>query len=246
MNLHKYQLIDVIFATSCFTQQIISIVILILMFIYFDNFAQYDSILFCLITLVTLLFYLATIYISPKQDGTYICDLCDSPVGHFLCVAFREVKSSIIFLVTGFAMSPILRTLTETISTDTIYAMCTLMMLVHLSFYNYGINTAIVSKPISLNAAFFASVCLASRLSTSYHAFAFLIFAIDIFVLMAILYHKLSQPHKTIVTSILGFVTLLLLNYTFSHIYTILSVLFLIFINFLCPYGFYRMQEYKQ
>lgn len=166
-------------------------------------------------------------------------------LNYFIAV-IKEVKSSMIFLVTGFAMSPILRTLSETISTDTIYAMCTLMMLVHLSFYNYGINTAIVSKPISLNAAFFASVCLASRLSTSYHAFAFLIFATDLFVLLAILYQKLIQPTKSLVTLFFSIITLFLLNYTFTPIYTILSLLFILFINLLCPYGFYRMQVYKE
>ena len=157
-----------------------------------------------------------------------------------------EIKSSTIFLVTGFAMSPILRTLTETVSTDTIYAMVTLMMLAHLSFYNYGVNAAIVSKPISLNAAFFASVCLASRLSTSYHAFAFLIFAIDIFVLFGILYTKLPRIAKTVMTFLFSITSLVMLLYTFSLLHCSLFLFLILFIQIACPIGFYKMQVYKE
>ena len=145
-------------------------------------------------------------------------------------------------------MSPILRTLTETISTDTIYAMVTLMVLVHLSFNNYGVNAAIVSQPISLNAAFFASVCLASRLPTSYHAFAFLISAIDIFVLFGILYNKLcTRIARTMMTIVFTFISLILLWHTFSGIYYcgIFSAL-IVFVNFICPFGYYKMQVFKE
>lgn len=143
-------------------------------------------------------------------------------------------------------MSPILRTLTETVSTDTIYAMVTLMMLAHLSFYHYGINAAIVSKPISLNAAFFASVCLASRLSTSYHAFAFLIFAIDIFVLFGILYTKLPRVAKTVMTFVFSVASLVMLLFIFSLFHCCLFLFLILFINIFCPFGFYKMQVYKE
>jgi phosphatidylinositol glycan class C protein len=39
-------------------------------------------------------------------------------------------------------VSPVVFTLTKTISTDTIYAMSILMMLTHLIFYDYGAETA--------------------------------------------------------------------------------------------------------
>lgn len=164
----------------------------------------------------------------------------------FVVSVITEIKSAVIFLVTGFAMSPILRTLTETISTDTIYAMVTLMMLAHLSFYDYGVNAAIVSKPISLNAAFFASVCLASRLSTSYHAFAFLISAIDIFVLFGILYTKLPRYAKTAMTIAFCGFSLVLLYHTFSPVYCAMFLFLICFVNFFCPFGYYKMQVYKE
>jgi len=188
-------------------------------------------------------------FILPKNNGICCNSFHDIYVTYFFVFAvITEFKSAVIFLVTGFAMSPILRTLTETISTDTIYAMVTLMMLAHLSFYNYGISAAIVSKPISLNAAFFASVCLASRLSTSNLAFAFLIFAIDIFVLFGLLYTKL--PHrfaKTGMTFVFVCISTVMLYYSAnSFVYCSLYLFLILFINILCPIGFYIIQAYKE
>ncbi|CAH1711606.1 unnamed protein product [Aphis gossypii] len=48
------------------------------------------------------------------------------------------MKSACAFVVSGYILSPVLKTLTETISTDTIYATTTVMMCVHLVFFDYG------------------------------------------------------------------------------------------------------------
>ncbi len=49
-----------------------------------------------------------------------------------------------------------------------------------------------VSQPLSLNAAIFASVCLASRLPTMWHAFATVTFALETFALWPILRRRLK------------------------------------------------------
>ncbi len=54
----------------------------------------------------------------------------------------ENFKTLAIFLSFGSLVSPVVFTLTKTISTDTIYAMSTLMMLTHLIFYDYGAETA--------------------------------------------------------------------------------------------------------
>lgn len=162
----------------------------------------------------------------------------------------NELKTALIFLISGFAVSPILKTLTETISTDTIYAMVTIMMLVHLTFYDYGAKAAIVSTPVALNAAIFGAVCLASRLSTTYHAFAFLIFASDIFVLSSILRRRIretsSDRWQAFLTLFYAVVSIICLSMTVSFMYSLLLFLLLFCINFLCPLGFYRWQKYKE
>ena len=61
---------------------------------------------------------------------------------HIFISVQENFKTLVIFLSFGFFMSPVVFTLTKTISTDTIYAMTTLMMLTHLIFYDYGAETA--------------------------------------------------------------------------------------------------------
>lgn len=141
-------------------------------------------------------------------------------------------------------MSPILKTLTETISTDTIYAQCTVMIIVHLTSHEYGPNTNF--RPISLNSIFFASVCLASRLSTIYHAFAFLLFSIDLFVLIVIMYKTISLGKKLFLTAIFILITLFIIKFTFGLKGFIIFIYILLFINVICPYIFIRMQALKE
>lgn len=60
-----------------------------------------------------------------------------------LCISvFDDVKTFILFTGFSFGLSPVLVSLTETISTDTIYAMTTIMLLANLLFHDYGANAA--------------------------------------------------------------------------------------------------------
>jgi phosphatidylinositol glycan class C protein len=56
--------------------------------------------------------------------------------------AWEDMKSAGAFLALAFGLSPILMTLTSTISTDTIYAMTVGMLLTNLLFHDYGANAA--------------------------------------------------------------------------------------------------------
>ena len=53
-----------------------------------------------------------------------------------------DLRTCISFLAFGLGLSPVLMTLTETISTDTIYAMTCFMLLANLLFHDYGANAA--------------------------------------------------------------------------------------------------------
>merc|ERR1719471_2295205 len=75
----------------------------------------------------------------------------------------QAIKTSTLFIVTGYALSPVLYTLTDTISTDSIHSMAASSFLLHLLTADYGISAPVVSWQLSLNAAVFSSVCLASR-----------------------------------------------------------------------------------
>ena len=161
-----------------------------------------------------------------------------------------QLKTGIIFIISGFTVSPILKTLTETISTDTIYIMVTLMMIVHLIFFDYGVKVPIVSSSLSINSAIFAGICLASRLTSSYQAFALLTFATDIFVLSMVIRSKLrniiSIELNYILTCLLTLISLILIVNLNSIIFLITFIILLIMVNLILPYGFWSLQSQKE
>ncbi len=55
-----------------------------------------------------------------------------------------DMKTVCIFLAFGYGLSPVLMTLTDTISTDTIFAMTTAMLLANLLFHDYGASAAML------------------------------------------------------------------------------------------------------
>ncbi|XP_061894852.1 phosphatidylinositol N-acetylglucosaminyltransferase subunit C [Entelurus aequoreus] len=102
-----------------------------------------------------------------------------------------DLQSAINFLSFTFGFSPVLKTLTESVSTDTVYAMSAVMLLAHLVSFPY----AHPSPPgsLSLNAALFASVCLASRLPGALHTFAMLSCALLVFALWPCLLRRIRD-----------------------------------------------------
>ena len=155
----------------------------------------------------------------------------------------------VIYFVTGFTMSPLLKTLTETISTDTINLMVTLMMMTHLIFFDYGTSSAVINQPISLNAAIFGAVCLASRLNSNYSALSLLIFATDVFVLPTVLQTKTywtSKWFQVILTVTQILLSLFGLFSTVSMVYTFLYIIVIVCVNFIFPFAFYELQYMKE
>lgn len=163
--------------------------------------------------------------------------------GHNLKTTVRQdIQTILIYLVFGQIFSPVLHTLTDTISTDTIYTMTALMMFTHLVFFDYGLPAAIVSNSLSLSAAMFGSICLASRLASPYHAFVLMTVAIEVFVLFPVVRVKFNST--VLLAFILTLITLYVL-YNVSFTMTILLTLTLIFISFIFPIVFLRWQKYK-
>lgn len=153
-----------------------------------------------------------------------------------------DIQTVLMFLVFGQLFSPILYTLTDTVSTDTIYTMSFLMMLVHLIFFDYGLSVAVVSNSLSLSAAIFASLCLSSRLASPYHAFILMTISIKCFVLFPLLRNKI----KTSFFSTLIFVALV--GYFLTTVSILMTYVFIstiIFLNLICPLIFIKFQKYK-
>lgn len=208
----------------------------------------------CVVTLFSVIFvYLYNEWMEPEaifvQTSIAVC-LCyvyymmsHRSIPFHKAVA-KDSKRVVTFLVFGYILSPVLKTLTDTISTDTIYATAAFMMLVHLAFYDYKIPAAIISSSLSLNAAIFSSICLASRLSTSFHAFVLLTISAECFVLYPYFTHAVVE-----ITFVFIFFSTLLTCLLVANVSFIMSFLFLVtslFINVICPVLFVHWQKYKE
>lgn len=153
----------------------------------------------------------------------------------------EDSKTLVTVLLFGYIFSPMLHTLTQAISTDTIYTMTFFVMLFNLMFTDYGLDVAMVSKAISLNAAIFGAICLASRLPTSYHAFVLLVEAAIFFVLYPIMTAARWNAFCMVPIFLICCSALYLLSHPVLYLYASITL----FINFVCPIIFVRHQRYK-
>ena len=108
------------------------------------------------------------------------------------------VKSAILIYAALLGLSPILKSLTESTSSDSIWALSTWLMLLHIFFFDYSgssstatattstNNSAKFPASLSTNAALMASTVLASRLPSTTHVFSLTLFSIEVFGLFPV------------------------------------------------------------
>lgn len=227
VQLREVSLWDAMIGAGLFTQEICSICLFSVTFIYLHNDWGDPQIIFIYTSLITLIGF--ALYRLVYGDGII------SAIG-------QDIRTVLIFLVFGYISSPVLHTLTDTVSTDTIYSMATFMMIIHLIFFDYGISAAIVSSSLSLNAAIFGSICLASRLSSPFHAFVLMTIAVEYFALFPKFRSIVSNQVPLIFIMVLLSIYFL---YSLSTVCTIVFILFIIFTNIMCPIWFLRWYRYK-
>lgn len=150
-------------------------------------------------------------------------------------------------LVFGFLFTPLMHTLTTSISTDTIFSATFIMMVMHLIFADYGLDAFVVSKAISLNAAIFATICLSSRLATTFHSFVLLTVAIEAFVLLPVfLRTSLNSKWLSVPFVCCCIASSAFLLYRFTIPPLLLTYLGLVgFVNVVCPVIFVKQQKHK-
>lgn len=153
-----------------------------------------------------------------------------------------DSKTVFCVLTFGYIMAPMLHTLTNSISTDTIFTMTFFVLIIHIVCFDYGVPAFIVSKAVSVNAAIFGTICLASRLATSLDAFALLVVAAQFFVLFPIFAKHIKSPIQLLMLMAIVCCAGL---YNASETVLVLYVLVIGFVNIVCPYIFVRQQRYK-
>jgi phosphatidylinositol N-acetylglucosaminyltransferase subunit C len=203
----------------------------------------------CVTTFLIIFFYLYTDLVSPQSVflhsslativgyGVY----CTKSGSMSMALLFEDSKTVLTVLVFGYIFSPLLHTLTDSISTDTIFTTTFFVLLLHLVFFDYGLPAFIVSKAISLNAAIFGAICLSSRLSSSFHAFVLLVVSAEFFALSPILVQLIWSPWW-LVPSTAG-CAYFLCSISLPILATYL--LLLVFVNLVCPWIFVDHQKYK-
>ncbi|XP_049632534.1 phosphatidylinositol N-acetylglucosaminyltransferase subunit C [Suncus etruscus] len=238
-NIHvrKYQYWAVVFESSVVVQQLCSVCVFMVIWWYLDEGLLAPHWLF-------------GAGLASSLVGYALFDIIDGGEGRRKSRRTRwaDLKSALVFITFTYGFSPVLKTLTESVSTDTIYAMSVFMLLGHLIFFDYGANAAIVSSTLSLNMAIFASVCLASRLPRSLHAFIMVTFAIQIFALWPMLQKKLKActPRCHVAITLIFALTAWAGLLSISVVGAILFALLLLTISCLCPFYLIHQQLFKE
>lgn len=165
--------------------------------------------------------------------------------------------ANVAFFTSGlYVLAPIYRTLTTSISSDSIWAVTVSLMIIHLFLHDYARSTVHASGTwknptltscISLNASIVASVFVASRLPSSGYVFAIMLFSLVIFLFAPLVTHCIKK-RSFCLHLLFSFV---LMAVSLAFVYKLHRVLFfmflvlLVFVSVVCPYWLIRIQEYK-
>eukprot|EP01117_Protostelium_nocturnum_P013929 TRINITY_DN5248_c0_g1_i1.p1 TRINITY_DN5248_c0_g1~~TRINITY_DN5248_c0_g1_i1.p1 ORF type:complete len:291 (-),score=61.96 TRINITY_DN5248_c0_g1_i1:190-1062(-) len=163
---------------------------------------------------------------------------------------FGSIKTLVLLFASLFCLSPVLRTLTEPFSEDTVIACTSLLLSGHLFFHDYNFvngDSDKFSAPVSLNAAIFASVLMSSRLPSPIHVFALVSLAIELFAMFPFLRRsiRLFSLFAHLLLTFVLFTSASLLLWTFSSLIATLFVALSFFIGFVCPLLLVIIQRYK-
>lgn len=176
------------------------------------------------------------------------CLLTGEPLpGGSLGRALRQVA---LLTVGVYLLSPTYGTLSKTISTDTIVALSTLLLLLHLLLHDYGFvndETARLRGVASMGSAVFAAVLLASRLQTDMRVFSHLTHSLTLFLLSPFLrryVRRLSFVLHVVVTLGVAAMTTAMMARV-SLLATAAHVVTCAFVCFGAPAWLVRIQKFK-
>ncbi|KAJ2078530.1 glycosylphosphatidylinositol anchor biosynthesis [Coemansia sp. RSA 988] len=238
-NVRMYDYSTVAMQTTVVTQHISSIVVFIAVFINLYQGDLTGSLLLWCSSLLTVMGFVSWDMLS------YVLQ---APVQRIIHLGL--IKGAVLFTMLLFGLSPILRTLTEDTSSDTIWAMTVIFFCVNLAFHDYSTgNLTNIRFPgsVSLNAAVLASVLLASQLDSNLSVFAFLLFALEWFALFPIYrrYLKRISAAASVTTTVVLALVATVMFMCISRAIAMLHVFGTLFITFGCPLWLIWVQRYK-
>ncbi|KAL3470946.1 phosphatidylinositol N-acetylglucosaminyltransferase-domain-containing protein [Aspergillus californicus] len=105
------------------------------------------------------------------------------------------VKSAFLIYFSLLGLSPILKSLTKSTASDSIWAMSCWLLIMNIFSFDYGSGDGVGATKfpasLSTNAAVMASTVLASRLPSTTHVFSLMLFSIEVFGLFPIFRRQL-------------------------------------------------------
>ncbi|KAF1975531.1 phosphatidylinositol N-acetylglucosaminyltransferase [Bimuria novae-zelandiae CBS 107.79] len=106
-------------------------------------------------------------------------------------------RSAVLIFVALLGLSPILKSLTRSTTSDSIWAMSTWLLFMNVAFFDYGSGSnAYLPASISTNSALMASTVLASRLPSTTHVFCLTLFSIEVFGLFPLFRRQLRAKSR--------------------------------------------------
>ncbi|KAI0487480.1 phosphatidylinositol N-acetylglucosaminyltransferase-domain-containing protein [Xylaria cf. heliscus] len=133
---------------------------------------------------------------SPASSATRLAnDASDEPKYRALSPApggrtrlrLGTIKSAVLIYSTLLGLSPILKSLTRSTSSDSIWAMSFWLLTINIFFYDYSGGVGVkFPASLSTNAALMASTVLASRLPSTGQVFSLTLFSIEVFGLFPV------------------------------------------------------------
>ncbi|KAI3704264.1 hypothetical protein L1987_74480 [Smallanthus sonchifolius] len=219
----------------------------------------------CIVALVVLV-WTHTLNSTITEKFLIVLDITLVGSGFFILLLTAKMLSlnlllgyaiKILFFTTGlYVLSPIYHTLTRSISSDSIWALTTSLVILHLFLHNYSGSTikapGALENPnlmsnISLNASIVASLLIASRLPSRVLVFAIILFSLQVFLFAPLVTYCLKKYSFRLHL----FFSFVLMAMTLTCVYRLHKLLFvvllgvLVFVNLVCPYWLIRIQEYK-
>ncbi|KAH9073851.1 hypothetical protein Ae201684P_003350 [Aphanomyces euteiches] len=138
----------------------------------------------------------------------------------------------------------------QSYAVDTIWALSVALTGIHLITHDYTYINGTTFKyagTISLNAAIFTSVLLASLLHSNEQVFSFVLFAIEVFAVCPIAQHNIKKTSENahLALALVLFCTALALMWPISPSISVVVFVAVGFITFVCPLWLMHAQEYK-
>ncbi|CAI9098270.1 OLC1v1034889C1 [Oldenlandia corymbosa var. corymbosa] len=219
----------------------------------------------CIVALVVLV-WTYTLRSTLNEDYLLLLDVAVLGSGFLILILTAEMLSfnlllsylrKISFFIAGlYLLSPIYHTLTRSISSDSIWALTTALIILHLFLHDYTGSTVkapgtlenpAFTSNISLNASIVASVLIASRLPSRFHVFAIMLFSLQVFLFAPLVTYCIRKYSFRLHL----FLSLSLMSLTLILVYNLHRLLFmflfviLALVNLICPYWLIRIQEFK-